>query len=78
LLPDVREKIYIYIYNFTKGGGNDSKYDLAYKKPFSVQEYYIKTPKRFGRKLCALSLLCVFVLQWKYQASGLLAASNHL
>jgi len=55
----------------TKCGRNKSKCDLAYKKPFSVREKDIKSYKRVRRRLCALSLVCVFIWLCKCRASGL-------
>jgi hypothetical protein len=34
----------------TKGGGNESKYDLAYEKPFNVQEKEIGCGEKSGKK----------------------------
>jgi len=48
------------------------RYLSAFRKKISQAE------KRVGIKFCALSLLCDCIWQWKYQASGLLDASNQL
>jgi len=52
--------IYIYttIYNLTIGAENESKYDLAYKKPFSVLEKDTKSCKKSWKKdLCSVTCL---------------------